>query len=564
MFCFPYGTISRTYSMRVEDRSRSCLQPVRPLPQSPSQRFVSHSSVVTIQSRESRLWTQKERYFSLRMSEREQSREEAVRKKARREQKYRSEWEKQFPWVRPSKKDAYKAMCLNCNAEVTAQVTTLKLHENTAKHKKMCATAPSSSKTLMESFTSARADSETSKSDSVKSAEIRLTAFMMEHNLSFRAADHLCEVLKGCFPDSTIAKELKMKRTKCQKVCVNVMAHSHKQGLINILKQNKFSILVDESTDISTSQNLCIMVRVVEGNAVVTKFWDLVPLFSSEDLSKANEGATAARLFSEIMKTFTENGVPISNIIGFGSDGCSTMMGPSNSVSSRLKELCPGIFIMKCVCHSAHICASEACKQLPHDVEQLAHDVHNTFKNSSKRLAQFVEFQEFAGAQKLRILLPSRTRWLSYTAVVKRMLEQWAPLQMFFTDLNFQQTKTCGSTVRNAYEQLNNPFNRLYYCFLSSVLPKFTQLNLLFQSERVVITELHRQVGNLYKDLLMMYMNHGYIVKTALSKVDPRYEREFLMLEQVYLGASVLKRITDNPELSKQKKEMYEFRINCR
>lgn len=73
-------------------------------------------------------------------------------------------------------------MCLNCNAEVTAQATTLKLHENTAKHKKMCVTAPSSSKTLMESFTSARADSETSEGDSVKSAEIRLTAFMMEHN----------------------------------------------------------------------------------------------------------------------------------------------------------------------------------------------------------------------------------------------------------------------------------------------------------------------------------------------------------------------------------------------
>lgn len=61
-----------------------------------------------------------------------------------------------------------------------------------------------------------------------------------------------------------------------------------------------------------------------------------------------------------------------------------------------------------------------------------------------------------------------------------------------------------------------------------------------------------------------MYMNHEYIVKTMLSKVDPRYQHEFLMLEQVYLGASVLKTITDNPELSKQKKEMYEFRFHCR
>ncbi|XP_063853225.1 uncharacterized protein LOC135095989 [Scylla paramamosain] len=181
----------------------------------------------------------------------------AVPKKARRKQKYRPEWEKQFPWVGPAKKDACKAMCLICSVEITAQLTTLKLHENTAKHKKM--RAPSSSKILMESFTSARGDNETSKSDSVKAAEIRLTAFMVEHNISFRVADHLCEVLKGCFSDSAIAKELKMKRTKCQRVCGNVMAHSHKQELINILKQNKLSILVDESTDISVCQNLCIM-----------------------------------------------------------------------------------------------------------------------------------------------------------------------------------------------------------------------------------------------------------------------------------------------------------------
>ena len=245
---FPYGTSHVLHTGVGQVSFLSWTSP--PAPRSPlphSHRLLSCRYLVT---RVTTLGAQYPGYFSLDMSERGQSmekgeeREEAVRKKARREQKYRSEWEKQFPWVRPSKKDAYKAMCLNCNAEVTAQVTTLKLHENTAKHKKM--SAPSSSKKLMESFTSARADCETSKNDSVKVAEIRLTAFMMEHNISFRVADHLCEVLKCCFFDSTIAKELRMKRTKCQRVCVNVMAHSHKQDLINILKQNKFSILVDE------------------------------------------------------------------------------------------------------------------------------------------------------------------------------------------------------------------------------------------------------------------------------------------------------------------------------
>lgn len=35
----------------------------------------------------------------------------------------------------------------------------------------------------------------------------------------------------------------------------------------------------------------------------------------------------------------------------------------NNSVRSRLKELCPGIFIRKCFCYSAHICASEAAAE---------------------------------------------------------------------------------------------------------------------------------------------------------------------------------------------------------
>lgn len=257
------------------------------------------------------------------------------------------------------------------------------------------------------------------------------------------------------------------------------------------------------------------MARFAEEAAVVSKFWDLVPIFSSDDPEGAGEGATSNKIFFSIIKSLSDFEVPVSNIIGFGSDGCSTMMDKNNSVSSKFKDLCPGIFIMKCICHSAHLCASEACKELPQEVEQLAQDVHNSLKHSSKRLTQFSEFHDFTGAVKHKILSPSRTRWLSHTAVVKRMLEQWGPLQLYFPDLNLQQCKT-NTAVKNACESLHNVFIRLYYCFLDSVLSKFTQLNLLFQSERVVITDLNGQVCDLYKPILLMYLNCAYVLKTPL------------------------------------------------
>lgn len=219
--------------------------------------------------------------YSSETSEEDSARGDGViRKKRKRERKYRREWEKKFPWLKPSVKNPYKAVCHKCNVELTAEITPIKLHEKSAKHIQNCA-APSTSRTIAEAFASAKG--QTSKSDAVKAAEIKVTAWMMEHYISFRAADHLCDVLKDCFPDSEITRNLKMKRTKCQSVCKNILAKCHKEELGEKLRHNKFSILVDESTDISTSQNVCIVVRLAEEAAVVSKFWDLVPIFSNDD-----------------------------------------------------------------------------------------------------------------------------------------------------------------------------------------------------------------------------------------------------------------------------------------
>ena len=98
------------------------------------------------------------------------------KKKARRDQKYRDVWEKEFPWLRPSTKDACKALCTKCGVEITAQLTTIKLHEKSGKHQSMCATS-TSTKTIAEAFATAHAH--TSKGDSVKAAEIKLTAMMV-------------------------------------------------------------------------------------------------------------------------------------------------------------------------------------------------------------------------------------------------------------------------------------------------------------------------------------------------------------------------------------------------
>ena len=59
------------------------------------------------------------------------------------------------------------------------------------------------------------------------------------------------------------------------------------------------------------------------------------------------------------------NRISLENLIGFASDGASNITGIYNSVVSRLTVDAPGITVLKCICHSAHLCTSQAAKTLP-------------------------------------------------------------------------------------------------------------------------------------------------------------------------------------------------------
>lgn len=62
-------------------------------------------------------------------------------------------------------------------------------------------------------------------------------------------------------------------------------------------------------------------------------------------------------------------------MIRFTLDSANVMMDSNNSVASRFKENIPYIFIMKCICHSFHLCAWFNCTKRPSWVENTLYDM---------------------------------------------------------------------------------------------------------------------------------------------------------------------------------------------
>ena len=74
---------------------------------------------------------------------------------------------------------------------------------------------------------------------------------------SFLAVDDLCGIIQNKFGNTAI----KMHRTKCAALVKNVLAPHFKRELMADLKDAPFSLMVDESTDISSTRLLGVSIR---------------------------------------------------------------------------------------------------------------------------------------------------------------------------------------------------------------------------------------------------------------------------------------------------------------
>lgn len=106
------------------------------------------------------------------------------------------------------------------------------------------------------------------------------------------------------------------------------MSVSLLEELVSELKTTRYSLLIDESTDVVGSKHLCLCVRYYseKKSYIKTEFLALIPVTVT----------TGAALYVAIINYLKDNDIDICNCIGFSSDGANNVCGVNNSVLSRL------------------------------------------------------------------------------------------------------------------------------------------------------------------------------------------------------------------------------------
>lgn len=376
---------------------------------------------------------------------------------------------------------------------------------------------------------------------------MRFALLAIKKNISFYAMKDVVGVSQHIFNKDELARNLKLKTTKLRSIVVDVFGMYTKNKIVSEMRCRPFSILVDESTDQSKCKNLCIVVKYFFGGCVRTQVLDLVELEA--------DGATGINLYKTVKEVLTKHELSVENIVGFSSDNASSMTGKNEGVAAYLLKDNPNVFVLGCICHTAHLIASTAALTLPRICEDLLSMIYSYFSRSPKRQKILEEIQSWMKGIKHRIINPSKTRWLALHACIVRVLDQWDVLTNVFRLAMVEDRTTTGELIFN---ELQNPCTKAYLQFLDHVLPNINNFNKLFQSEKPLIDRLYEESCRLVRLIGANFLKPNYLKENKLASLDLMNLDIYLPLSSVNIGTSAengLEGLTDSVK--------NEFRSRC-
>ncbi|XP_053595333.1 zinc finger protein 862-like [Microplitis demolitor] len=454
---------------------------------------------------------------------------------AKYEKKFNDNWLKDPLFVKWLLKasDPNKAYCKLCKSELRAHRFDLVRHKDSAKHLKNAA-AIAVHPTINKVFPAATS---INQKNLITKIELKLAVHTACHS-SISVIDHLSEIIKDQFQTFNSNKKpdqsLRIHRTKCTALLTRVIEPSLLQQQIKDINDVQFSLILDESTDVSCQKHLCICIRYfnIRKKCIVSQYLGLIPVVETS----AND------LYEALNNYFKKINLNLLNCFAIATDGGSNLCGIRHSLFTLMKEKKENLMLFKCICHSIHLVCSHASEELPSNVDYMLRETFNWFKRSALRKKKYLDIYNTLndGGDPLQLVQLSGTRWLARGQAVARILDQWDSLKLHF-DVAASEKHQDRYTAKELQQMYNDPANLLYFTFLSPILSEFNSINLLFQKEHAdhftILQELEQFTLALLRRIL-------FPASVSLS-VNLSFQSIYLPLNRVDFGYKFTKLIED-------------------
>ncbi|XP_018393986.1 PREDICTED: uncharacterized protein LOC108772816, partial [Cyphomyrmex costatus] len=216
-------------------------------------------------------------------------------------------------WLRKVPGDDSLCYCIICDKSFACGLSQIYRHAETKAH--INKYESSEIRQLNEDLnTESNDESLLSFDERTKEAEIRYAALIAEINIPYQSANKILSFFQHVGKDPHILRSMKMGRTKCKSIITNVLAKVETERVVDNIRNTKFSIFIDETSDICNEKWMTFQVRYPDPGTleIRTQLVELINIDAKD--------SSADKLFNAFKNEMYKFQVPFSNIIALSCD----------------------------------------------------------------------------------------------------------------------------------------------------------------------------------------------------------------------------------------------------
>ena len=284
-----------------------------------------------------------------------------------------------------------------------------------------------------------------------------------------------------------------------------------------------YSIVIDESTDLSTVKQLAIVAHYLNVDTASLEVRCLKLLDMSQYVR-----ADAKGILSAVTEYLSNPGpdlpaIPLEKMAGAACDGAAVMLGRVNGVMTKLKEIVPRLVVTHCAAHRLALASSQSSQSEPwfKQMEKAINAVYVLFSRSTVHSAELSEMQKVMNKPTVRLQRPSDTRWLSLGNAVTALLKSFAAVKAVLEN----EAATGDVTAIGLLHQFKKPMFLVCLHLLCDVLDILNSLSEAFQTRDLNLLAIEGLVSAKMKALQKVREDlfcGGHMIKGSVT-----YSEEF-------------------------------------
>ncbi len=291
-------------------------------------------------------------------------------------------------------------------------------------------------------------------------------------------------------------------RRSAQRIVDFISKDMHKK-LVDFFKLrygfDPVSLIVDGSTDVKQNHYLITYLQVLDNNNPLVYFYRLLPM---------RQGETAQDILDTILNAWEEDGIKEymkSNLIGYGADGASVMMGKHKGLGKLLQKFSQRELVsVHCMAHRVHLSIRRAFSTFTfmNHFESAINGIYTFYYSHGHKRRNHL--WNFAGGQILELSYIFETRWISSElSAIKRVIHNYKVLLGDLNELKISEDFDAKTqrTAAGMYTQLTDRYFIILLHFMADILNHLAKYSQEMQRRTGILIEQAELMDNLVEIL---------------------------------------------------------------